>query len=183
MSRSTAATAHRRVNVAAVVLLAVAAATVWVVVQSRAREAAATVRATAAARATDPPPHTPVRIDIPAAGVHAAVMDLGLTDDGSPQALTGTQRGYAGWYDHSSAPGDGGAAVIVGRDVFRRLGALRGHDSIDITRQDGSHARFTVTRVDDSPTAAALLDPGGGDRPSLRLISGAGVFVYAIPEA
>lgn len=200
--------AHRRVNAAALALLAVAAATVWSVMHAGDRDSAAAVHATARARATDPPPHTPVRIDIPAAGVHAVVLDLGLKDDGTPQTPDGEQGGYAGWYDRSAAPGEAGAAVIVGRGgtrrgrpaVFHGLRALRRHDLIVITRQDGSRARFVVIRVRARSAADAFRLPAprrqapgsrtpgspapgspGHLRPSLRLVSCAGLVVDALP--
>lgn len=171
---------HRRINVLALVLLAVAAAATWAVTRAGEGSAAAIVHGSTSARASDPAGHTPVRIDIPRAGVHARVVDLGLTDDGTLQTPAAEQGGYAGWYDRSAAPGDTGTSVIVGhgdgrrgRAVFRDLDAVRPADTVVVTRRDGSRARFTVTRVERVsrhalPIAAPRTD---GDAPVLRLVT------------
>jgi sortase (surface protein transpeptidase) len=175
---------HRRINVLALALLAMAAAaTAWAVTHAGQGNAAAIVHGSTSARAADPAGHTPVRIDIPSAGVHARVVDLGLTDDGTLQTPATEQGRYAGWYDRSAAPGDTGTSVILGhsdgrhdRAVFHDLDEVRPEDTVVVTRRDGSHARFTVTRVEKaprrtSPTEALRM---GGDTPILRLVTCAG---------
>ncbi|MFE0628087.1 sortase domain-bontaining protein [Streptomyces sp. NPDC058864] len=153
---------HRRINVLALVLLAVAAAaTVWAVTHAGQGDAVAVVHGSTPARASDPDGHTPVRIDIPSAGVHARVVDLGVTDDGTLQTPATEQGRYAGWYDRSATPGDTGTSVIVGHDnggrgraVFHDLHVVRPADIVVVTRRDGSRARFTVTRVERVPRQA-----------------------------
>ncbi|MDX3074318.1 sortase domain-bontaining protein [Streptomyces sp. MI02-7b] len=175
-------TAHRRVNVLALALLVAAAAgTAWAVWRTGSGRADAVVHGSTSARAADPAGHTPVRLDIARARVHARVLDLGLNDDGSLQT-PGAEEGrrWAGWYDRSAAPGDPGTAVMVGhhdtgsgRGVFHDLGDLRPADTVVVTRRDGSRARFTVTRVVRVPgrsrPAEAWSTGAGG--PSLRLIT------------
>ncbi|WP_431959883.1 sortase domain-containing protein [Actinacidiphila sp. bgisy160] len=174
---------HRRINVLALVLLAVAAASAWAVTHAGRGEAAAVVHGSTPARASDPAGHTPVRIDIPGADVHARVVDLGVTEDGTLQTPTSEQGRYAGWYDRSATPGDTGTSVIVGHDdgghgraAFHGLHRVRPADTIVVTRRDGSRARFTVTRVEHVPwhsrRAQDLRTDGGV--PALRLDTCAG---------
>ncbi|MDX2648799.1 sortase [Streptomyces sp. PA03-1a] len=174
---------HRRINVLALVLLGLAAAaTTWAVTRAG-QGAAAVVHGSTPARASDPAGHTPVRIDIPSADVHARVVDLGITDDGTLQTPATEQGRYAGWYDRSAAPGDTGTSVIVGHDdggrgraVFHDLHAVRRADTVVVTRRDGSRARFTVTRIEHVPRhsfpAQDLRSDGGV--PTLRLVTCAG---------
>ncbi|MFF7675960.1 sortase domain-bontaining protein [Actinacidiphila glaucinigra] len=175
---------HRRINVFALVLLAVAAAaTGWAATHAGQGRAAAVVHGSTSARASDPDGHTPVTIDIPSAGVHARVVDLGVTDDGTLQIPATEQGRYAGWYDRSAAPGDTGTSVIVGRDdgrrgraVFHDLHEVRLADIVDVTRRDGSRVRFAVTRVEHLPRHALVTEVrrAGGDTSALRLVSCAG---------
>ncbi|MFJ9914062.1 sortase domain-bontaining protein [Actinacidiphila glaucinigra] len=175
---------HRRINVLALVLLAVAAAaTGWAATHAGQGRAAAVVHGSTPARASDPDGHTPVTIDIPSAGVHARVVDLGVTDDGTLQIPATEQGRYAGWYDRSAAPGDTGTSVIVGRDdgrrgraVFHDLHEVRLADTVDVTRRDGSRVRFTVTQVEHLPRHALVTEVrrAGGDTSTLRLVTCAG---------
>ncbi|MEU1616129.1 sortase [Streptomyces sp. NPDC005722] len=172
---------HRRINVLALALLAIAAATTgWAVAHGGRGDAVAVVHGSTPVRASDPGGHTPVRIDIPSAGVHARVVDLGVTDDGTLQTPATEQGRYAGWYDRSAAPGDHGTSVIVGHDdggrgraVFHDLHDVRPTDTVVVTRGDGSRARFTVTRVEHVPRrslpAQALLRDDG--TAALRLVT------------
>jgi LPXTG-site transpeptidase (sortase) family protein len=98
----------------------------------------------------------PRRISIPAIGVDAPVIALGLTPDGTLQ--TPRQWGDAGWYEPGPEPGEQGAAVIAGHvdsttgpAVFYRLRALRSGDLIGIHRADGSVIRFRVRRLERWP--------------------------------
>ncbi|MFJ4846035.1 MULTISPECIES: sortase domain-bontaining protein [unclassified Streptomyces] len=176
---------HRRINLLALALLAVATA---VTVRAVGHTGAgghgagdAVVHGSTSARAADPSGHTPVRLDIARARVHARVLDLGLNDDGSLQTPAGDEgRHWAGWYDRSAAPGDPGTAVLVGhhdtggaRGVFHDLGDLRPSDTVVVTRRDGSRARFAVTRVRRVPGRSRLTGAWstGTGAPALRLIT------------
>lgn len=125
----------------------------------------------------------PVRISIPAIGVRAPVIPLGLDEAGAlevPQDFSQT-----GWWTGGSRPGERGPAVIVGHvdsrtgpAVFYRLGALRTGDEIVVERADGTNARFHVQRSSryakaSFPTTAVY---GPTSRPALRLITCSGTF-------
>ena len=149
--------------------------------------AVATATATATAvRATTPPPRRaapPVRIEIAAIGVRAAVIRLGLNRDGTLEVPT--DFGDAGWWSGGARPGERGPAVIAGHldsrtgpAVFFRLGALRAGDPIVIVRRDGSRVRFRVQRTARYrkaafPTARVY---GATSGSTLRLITCSGDF-------
>jgi len=125
----------------------------------------------------------PVRLHIPSIGVDSELMDLGLQADGT---LEVPPNGFpAGWYTGAPTPGELGPAVIAGHvdwggqpGVFFDLRELSSGDEIEITRQDGSTARFRVTRVeqfakDEFPTQMVY---GDIDHAGLRLITCGGAF-------
>jgi len=130
----------------------------------------------------------PVSLTIPAIGVKAKVITLGLASngslnttplDGQPQALDD-----AGWYTGSSRPGAVGPAVIAGHinydgaGVFEDLDQLHPGDLVYVTRVDGSTVEFRVTRL--QSTLKTDFPTGGvyGDTPDaeLRLITCGGTF-------
>jgi Sortase domain len=101
----------------------------------------------------------PRRIRIPAIGVSARVISLGLNPDGTMQ----TPRSFsvAGWYKPWREPGERGAAVITGHvdsvsgpAVFYQLRELRRGNIIRITRADGSVVRFRVEGLERWPKVA-----------------------------
>jgi hypothetical protein len=131
------------------------------------------------AMTTPPPgPLTPVRIGIPAIGVDASLVELGLTSDGALAVPTTAMT--AGWYTGSPVPGRIGPAVIAGHvhwngvpGVFAPLADLTPGDRITVTRSDGTTATFIVDRVatyakTGFPTALVY---GSLDFPGLRLIT------------
>ena len=100
----------------------------------------------------------PVRIRIPAIGVSARVIPLGLNPDGTMQ----TPRSFSdtGWYKPWREPGERGTAVITGHvdsvsgpAVFYRLRDLRRGNIIRIARADGSVVRFRVEGLERWPKA------------------------------
>ena len=128
-------------------------------------------------------PSRPVRLDIPAIGVHTDLIRLGLAPDGTlavPQPGPGLDK--AAWFVNSPTPGQPGPSIIEGHvdsvegpSVFFRLGAVRPGDRIHVRRADGSRLTFTVNAVRDFkkvrfPTELVY---GGEDlgRPQLRLIT------------
>jgi sortase (surface protein transpeptidase) len=125
----------------------------------------------------------PRRIQIPAIGVSAPIVALGLNSDGTiqtPRVWTET-----GWYKPGPEPGERGPAVVVGHidsttgaAVFYRLRALRPRDLIRIRRSDGSTVRFRVQRVEEWPKAEfpsrRVYGPTRGS--VLRLVTCAGNF-------
>jgi sortase (surface protein transpeptidase) len=145
-----------------------------------ARAAPASPTSTAAlARAPSPPVH----ISIPAIGVSAAVVRLGLNRDGTLQVPGDFD--VTGWFTGGPAPGETGPAVIAGHidshhgpAVFYRLRELRPGQEITVGRRDGSSVRFAVDGVaqyakDAFPTQAVF---GPSPDPLLRLITCGGTF-------
>lgn len=129
-------------------------------------------------------PARPERLRIPALGVSATVVGLGLNADGSLQVPRNFSQ--TGWYRASPTPGALGPAVVVGHvdtagsgpAVFYRLAALRPGHIIAVQRADGSTAVFTVTGVrqfpkDGFPTGLVYANTGAA---ALRLITCGGVF-------
>lgn len=103
------------------------------------------------------PASPPTRVRIPAIGVDAAVDELGLNTDGT--VAVPSVPSDAGWYTGSAAPGQIGAAVLLGHvdfvgtgpAVFYRLGDLKPGDTITVARKDGSSAAFSVDAVREAP--------------------------------
>jgi hypothetical protein len=125
----------------------------------------------------------PVRVQIPAIGVDAPLIRLGLDAKG---ALEVPERfDVAGWWTGGSRPGERGPAVIAGHvdsktgpAVFYEVGRLRRGDVVTIRRRDGSGVRFTVQGSGryakaHFPTTRVY---GPTRRPTLRLITCSGVF-------
>jgi hypothetical protein len=125
----------------------------------------------------------PVWLTIPAIGVRAHVVDLGVNPSGSIQVPATTT--VVGWYTGGPEPGAIGPAVIVGHvdsragpGVFFWLRTLRPGQRVYVGRADGTMAVFTVTRVqmyakDQFPTAAVY---GPVPDAELRLITCGGAF-------
>ena len=144
----------------------------------RTKSAAGTKRARRAKR-----PALPVRIEIPAIGVRAPVIRLGLNPDKTLEVPT--DFGDTGWWSGGSRPGERGPAVIAGHvdshtgpAVFYKIRDLRRGDAIVVVGRDGSRTRFTVERSEhhpksDFPTARVYSQT---PRPTLRLITCSGEF-------
>jgi sortase (surface protein transpeptidase) len=125
----------------------------------------------------------PERIVIPAIGVDADVIDLGLQDDGTMEVPTDFAQ--AGWFDRGPEPGRVGPAVIAGHvddrsgpAVFFRLHQLVPGDLIEVHGEDGEVVVFAVRgseqhAKDEFPTEEVY---GGTPGPELRLITCGGAF-------
>ncbi len=146
------------------------------------RAAPVTVRADAVPRRHARAPR-PVRIVIPAIGVDAPVIPLGLDRAGAlevPRRFSDT-----GWWTGGSRPGERGPAVIAGHvdshtgpAAFFRLRDLRHGAAITVERADGSRVRFHVQRSarypkTRFPTAEVY---GRTAAPTLRLVTCSGTF-------
>lgn len=108
-------------------------------------------------------------------------MGLGLEKDGSLETPPGPFP--AGWFTGAPTPGELGPAIIVGHvryvrpGVFERLSDLRRGDPVEVSRKDGSTARFRVVKVQHFaksgfPTKKVY---GNIDHPGLRLITCGGL--------
>ncbi len=96
-----------------------------------------------------------------------------------------TDARTVGWYTKAPTPGALGPAVLAGHvdyqnkpGSFHRLTDLKAGDSINVDRQDGSMAMFTVVKVEryaknKFPTNAVY---GAINRAGLRLITCGGNF-------
>jgi sortase family protein len=100
----------------------------------------------------------PRSIRIPAIGVRARVIPLGLNPDGTMQ--TPDDFSATGWYKPWREPGERGAAVLTGHvdtvhgpAVFYRLRELRRGNVIRVGRADGSVVRFRVEGLERWPKA------------------------------
>lgn len=129
-------------------------------------------------------PAVPLHLRIPALGVSAPVVGLGLNGDRTLQVPGDDTR--TAWYRASPAPGAPGPAIVVGHvdsavngpAVFYRLAELVPGDLIDVARSDGRTAVFTVTGVreyakDHFPTRLVYADT---EDAALRLITCGGGF-------
>ena len=128
------------------------------------------------------PSGRPVSIQIPAIGVGARVVPVGLGPDRSMEMPA---VDLAGWYEPGPRPGAAGPAVIVGHvdsrrgpAVFFRLGQLRRGDRIVIGQARGAARAFVVERVERRPKQALPVGRiwNHTRRPVLRLITCGGSF-------
>jgi sortase (surface protein transpeptidase) len=134
------------------------------------------------------PASPPAEIRIPAIGVNAPVTRVGLTRAGALNVPPVHNANLAGWYQYGPAPGQPGAAVIVGHydtyvgpAVFYRLSQLHRGEKIWIRLADRRTVVFAVRSADrypksDFPTGKVYVN---GGPPTLRLITCAGAFDWA----
>jgi sortase (surface protein transpeptidase) len=124
----------------------------------------------------------PVSIEIPAVGVDAPVVPVGLLADRTMEVPAVDQ---AGWYEPGPRPGEAGPAVIVGHvdsrrgpAVFFRLQELRPGDRIVVGLDGGAARSFLVERVERRPKEDLPVGRiwNRTDRPVLRLITCGGSF-------
>jgi hypothetical protein len=120
---------------------------------------------------------------IPAAGVDAPLVPLGLRPDGSLDVPDDAR--VVGWFAGGPFPGQPGPAVVVGHvdstrvaAVFYHLGELRPGDLIVVWRLGGARSRFVVTSVERLPKSSFPTDRvyRSVRRPALRLITCGGAF-------
>ena len=128
----------------------------------------------------------PVGLVIPAIGVNTRLTPLGITSNDTLQVPA--SAAIAGWFTGGPRPGAVGAAIIAGHidsysgpGVFFRLRDLHRGQGIDVTRTNGSVARFKIIAVrtyakNRFPTAKVY---GPVPDPELRLITCGGQFDYA----
>jgi Sortase domain len=130
----------------------------------------------------------PVSVEIPAIGVDAKLLHLGVNADGTIKVPSLYRTpGKAAWYEYSVTPGQVGASVIEGHvdtyrgpAVFFRLGALRPGDSVNVLLADGITAVFRVTGVRQFLKShfPARTIYGATEYAALRLITCGGTFDY-----
>ncbi len=129
----------------------------------------------------------PTEVTVGALGVRAGVTETDLDATGAVDTPSYRTPGLVGWYAKGPQPGTAGAAVLAGhvdtaggRAVFHRLGSLKPGQPVDVRREDGSTARFTVedVKIYDRRNFAPRKVYGAHlpGRAELRLITCAGTF-------
>lgn len=125
----------------------------------------------------------PTRVVIPALDVDVPLTGLGQEADGTMQVPTDATT--VGWYTKAPTPGALGPAVLAGHvdfkkkpGTFNKLADLKPGDSVNVDREDGSMAMFSVVKVEryakaKFPTNAVY---GAINRAGLRLITCGGNF-------
>lgn len=130
-------------------------------------------------------PSTPVRLSVKRLGVDAPIKSLGLARDGTIQVPPLNNHNLVGWYRNMSTPGEAGPAVLLGHKdtttrsaVFSRLPELRNGDTIEVKRQDGITAVFTVGGIEqaDKKTFPTERVYGPRDNAQLHLITCGGIY-------
>ncbi|MFF7186977.1 class F sortase [Streptomyces sp. NPDC008222] len=132
-----------------------------------------------------PPRSAPERLVIPQIGVDAPFTDLSLDASGHLKPPPAADRNLAGWYKDGVSPGERGTAIVAGHvdtttgpAVFVFLRFLRPGNTIDITRADGTTARFQVDSVE-TFSKAHFPDKrvyANAPSPQLRLITCGGSY-------
>jgi len=127
--------------------------------------------------------HTGMRVRVPAIGVDASVVSLGLNSDSTLQVPTNATD--AGWWSGGTAPGGRGPAVIVGHvnwggheGVFGRLHEVVPGQDVLVTHRNGVTDRYRVTSTAIYPKISfpTGLVYGPLSYPGLRLITCTGSF-------
>jgi hypothetical protein len=132
------------------------------------------------------PRSVPVLVRIPAIGVDAPIIPLGLDAGGGVAVPSLSTPFLTSWYDLGSAPGEDGPAVLlghvdaaaVGPAVFYKLGDLVSGDLVYVARKDRWTAIFRVTAVALYPEQSFPSHEVYGDTPgpTLRLVTCGGDF-------
>jgi sortase (surface protein transpeptidase) len=131
------------------------------------------------------PASMPVRVEIPALGVNAPLIELGRNANGTLQVPPLDNHDLAGWFDRSVTPGQKGTSVILGHvdnftgpSVFFSIKALQPGEVIKVVRADGDTAVFSVDGVQEvaKVTFPASIIYERTRYPELRLITCGGPF-------
>ncbi|GGZ28188.1 class F sortase [Streptomyces inusitatus] len=131
------------------------------------------------------PPAGPLRLRIPYIDVDTPLIGLGLAKDGGLEVPPPADPNLAGWYRDGTPPGAKGTAVVAGHvdnakgpAVFYGLGALKKGNRIEVSRQDGRTAVFTVDAIEVYEADAFPDDEvyGSRGRAELRVITCGGGF-------
>lgn len=135
------------------------------------------------APAPAPAAAAPVRVEMPSIGLASSLVELHVQNDGTLEVPP--DPGSAGWWSDGPAPGDPGAAIIVGHvdslhgpAAFYRLSGLHPGDKVLIHREDKTVAVFVVDALRQFSKGAFPSDLvyGPTPTPTLRLLTCGGAF-------
>ncbi|MFC8273718.1 class F sortase [Streptomyces sp. NPDC057271] len=127
----------------------------------------------------------PLRVRVPGVRIDARVTPVGLDTEGWIDTPPGHETNLAGWFTGAVTPGEKGTAVVVGHvdtpegpGVFYELGALAKGQRVEIARQDGRTAVFSVYGIEVVPKERFPAERiyRGGAHPELRLLTCGGGF-------
>ncbi|BBC36246.1 hypothetical protein SGFS_075400 [Streptomyces graminofaciens] len=125
----------------------------------------------------------PQRVVIPSLGVSSKLETLGQNAEGA--MTTPKDPDLAGWYEPGTTPGSQGPAVIAGHvtfngadAVFKKLKTIEVGAVVEVEREDGKIASFTVDRVEEYEKKAfpTLEVYKNVDHAGLRLVTCGGEF-------
>uniref|UniRef100_UPI001FB7E9E6 class F sortase n=1 Tax=Streptomyces sp. YIM 98790 TaxID=2689077 RepID=UPI001FB7E9E6 len=131
------------------------------------------------------PRSAPTRVRIPELGISVEAFGADLAPDGGPPTPAEEDAMRAAWYAGGVAPGEAGAALLVGHldtrtgpAAFAGLGSLQPGGVIEIDREDGTTAVFVADSVEqylksEFPDEKVY---GPVNTPELRLITCGGVW-------
>jgi LPXTG-site transpeptidase (sortase) family protein len=131
------------------------------------------------------PASEPTELRIPKIGAKSSLIPLGLNPDETVEVPPVEQPMQAGWYKLARTPGEAGPAVVLGHvdgnkqpGIFFRLKELAQGDEVEVSRKDGTTAKFRVRRTEQIaknsfPTEAVY---GETEEPELRLITCGGSY-------
>lgn len=127
----------------------------------------------------------PTRLRIPQIAVDAPFTELALTPTGQLDAPPPDDKNLVGWYRDGVTPGELGSAVVAGHvdttkgpAVFLLLSYLRQGSKVEVSREDGTVAVFSVDSVETFAKDAFPDDKVYGKTPDaqLRLITCGGTY-------
>ncbi|WP_083958588.1 class F sortase [Herbidospora mongoliensis] len=130
-------------------------------------------------------PSSPKRLIIKRLNIDAPIRSVGLDKNGAIEPPPLANTNLAGWYRNGPTPGSAGPATIVGhRDttnapaVFNRLAEMKYGDTVEVVRQDGTVAIYTVGGIEqaDKTTFPTERVYGDSDMAELRLITCGGTY-------
>jgi len=129
----------------------------------------------------------PIRLEIPAIGVNAPIVPVGILPNGDLQTPAVHPWVDAGWFASGPVPGEPGSAVIDGHldrpggypATFWFLRNIQVGDEVMVISAQGTTERFRVTRIAFYPPQAAPLQEifGNNGGTYLNLITCAGDWI------
>ncbi|MBG0813677.1 class F sortase [Planomonospora sp. ID82291] len=130
-------------------------------------------------------PSTPLRLVIPKLGVSAPIESVGLDRRGAIEVPPVSDPNLVGWYRSGPTAGEAGPAIMLGHKdtrrgsaVFSRLHEIRNGDVIEVHRQDGLIAVFTVGGLEQAEKSVFPTQRVYGESavPQLHLITCGGTY-------